>query len=142
MQVRDRKGGVISVITMWPEGRFTRFKCWICHLQVGVLKKLFFSLVSVHSSPQCSNLSPAWNFNLLYIWQCGYVCVYVRYRRPHRRGYGAEIWHGAGVPPRERLWLGSDQPDPTPWAEGANECFWRSVQPEPCVSWKTLSNKS
>ena len=40
--------------------------------------------------------------------------MYVSYRRPHR-GYGSEIWHRAGVPPQERLWLGLDRPDPSSW---------------------------
>ena len=76
--------------------------------------------------------------HLSIIYLAMYIYLYVRYRRPHRRGYQAEIWHGAEVPPRERLWLGSDSPDLTSWMGEAKECFWWSVQPEPCISGKTL----
>ena len=69
---------------------------------------------------------------------CMCVCVYVCYRRPHRWSDYHEIWHKGPPPPRERLWLGSGRPAPTPWAGQAPEWFWRSAQPEPCISQKTL----
>ena len=67
--------------------------------------------------------------------------MYVFYRRPHCRGYGAEIWHGAGVQPQEGFSECLGQLDPTPWAGDASECFWRSAQPKPCISRKTYKIK-
>ena len=52
-----------------------------------------------------------------------HVCLYVYFRGPHHRGYGAEIWHQAGVLPRKvlaNLWTGHPL---QPWAGEAKEWF-------------------
>ena len=78
-------------------------------------KKWFFQAKivrtpTVHSQVECQARTL-----LLYIWQCVCVCVCMClcYRRLHLWSYGAEIWHRAGMPPREglaKIWAGRTPP--------------------------------
>ena len=51
--------------------------------------------------------------SIIYLAMCVCVCMCLCYRRPHLQSFGAEIWHRAGMPPREglaKVWAGQTPP--------------------------------
>ena len=93
-----------------------------------------------------NELSPAvFASNLLYIWQNLFVYLFICVLGIGACTIGAtglKFGTELGFPPLGGYSKFLGRLPPTSWAQEAKECFWKAVLPKPCISVKTLLNKS